>query len=232
MADFIGKQDLLDNKGLFLSDNVLRLKLEGVLYGHFRVETITISTQPVPSLKSISSQLWTSMEHWDIKLISKDEKFIKAHKLILSKASPVINAILMSLTDFEEDKGKEHGLQFLNDLMESDIRKILQYIYTGNVDQDWSEMKAVAQLISIADTYEIRGLKWLSFRNILNHLTLTNFTEVVELFYTFDAATVLQSILHQFFLKNQEKLIRSEAFQTFAKAKREAFLYVTLFHGS
>ncbi|ODM98700.1 Speckle-type POZ protein-like [Orchesella cincta] len=232
MPDFIVRSDIYDNKGIFMNDNTLRLKLEGILYGHFKVESIAISKQPVLPFTSLSSQLWTSMELCDVKLTSKDEKFIKAHKLILSKASPIIEALLLTLPAPEGEERKGLDVEFFSDLTELEIRKFLQYIYTGHVDQDWSDLSQVTQLISIADTYEIRGLKWLCFKNILNHLTRSNFIEVLELFQAFHAATVFQSYLHQFFLKNQAMLVRNETFQTFAEAKPDAFLYIALFRES
>jgi len=229
MMDFIPLAELFDSQNFLMPNKTLRVLCEGVLYSSFVQSPLEFGKhfifQMIPR-----PDLLENGNCYDVKLVAGSGKSFNAHKLILSAASLNLQNLL---TTVSWDEQNIIPSLHLNELSESEISKMLQFIYTGNIkDEDWCNYKNVEKLITLAKNFELRGMKWLCYKNLVNKMTLNSFPEIVKLLQKNCVGRNLQATLNQFFMKNQDKLIQTESFRKFSCEDKDAFLYVVLFNGS
>ena len=92
----------------------------------------------------------------DITLVTKDDKEFKAHRNVLSAASPFFSKLLKS--DMKEN---QEGIVRFEEISGAVMEDVLEFIYTGSVEVTQENSK---DLIASANFLVIPGLKKLSGR--------------------------------------------------------------------
>ncbi|XP_078353485.1 kelch-like protein 24 [Oculina patagonica] len=102
----------------------------------------------------------------DVTLVTKDDKEFKAHRNVLSAASPFFHKLLQS--DMKENR---EGIVRFEEISGSVMEDVLQFIYTGSVEitQENSE-----DLIATANYLLIPGVKTVSGRFLEGQMTRSN----------------------------------------------------------
>ena len=103
----------------------------------------------------------------DVILVVEDGKEFKAHRQVLSEASPFFKRLLNS--DMKESK---EGIVRLEMFSESVMRNTLEFVYTGHV-QILTELNA-RDLIAMADYLFLQDLKTLAERVLLQTINISN----------------------------------------------------------
>ena len=129
------------------------------------------SDTPERLRKAISREIFlppdTRDQPCDVILVVEDGKEFKAHRQVLSKASPFFEKLLNS-----DMKDSKEGIVRLEAFSESVMGNTLDFIYTGNV-QILAEDIA-RDLIIMADYLFIRNLKTLAEEVLLQRLNFSN----------------------------------------------------------
>ena len=102
----------------------------------------------------------------DITLVTKDDKEFKAHKNVLSAASPFFFKLLQS--DMKENR---EGIVRFEEISGAVMEDVLEFIYTGSVEVTQENCK---DLIAAANYLLIPGLKKLSGRFLEQQMTNSN----------------------------------------------------------
>ena len=100
----------------------------------------------------------------DITLVVKDGKQFKAHRNILSKASPFFEKLLTS-----DMKESNEGVIRLHTITESQMADILQFIYNGSVQI--ASLENAEKLIETADFLLLSNLKTIAGKFLEQHMT-------------------------------------------------------------
>ena len=133
------------------------------------------TTSDFPSRKQVFIPQ-ESLDHpFDVTLVVQDEKEFKAHRRVLSKASPFFEKLLNS--DMRESN---EGVARLQMLAEPCLRDILEFIYTGSV-QISAEDNA-QELIAMADYLVLPHLKTLA-ENCLVMSNKLNDSNAISTYY-------------------------------------------------
>ena len=125
------------------------------------------STGDVPSRKQIFDPQETLDHAFDITLVVEVGKEFKAHRRVLSEASPFFEKLLNS--DMRESNEGVVRLEMLTELC---LRDILEFIYTGSV-QISAEDNA-QDLIEMADYLILPKLKALAEKCLIKKLKLND----------------------------------------------------------
>ena len=102
----------------------------------------------------------------DITLVTKDDKEFKAHRNILSAASPFFCKLLQS--DMKENR---EGIVRFEEISDPVMEDVLEFIYTGNVEVTQENCK---DLIAAANYLLILALKTLSGRFLEREISKSN----------------------------------------------------------
>ena len=129
--------------------------------------TSSKATCDVSSRKEVFNPQETLDHPFDLTLVVEDGKEFKAHRRVLSEASPFFEKLLNS--DMRESN---EGIVRLEMLTELCLRDILEFIYTGRV-QISAEDNA-QDLIAMADFMVLSHLKTLAAKCLLNNLKESN----------------------------------------------------------
>ena len=148
-----------------------------------------------------------SLDHpFDVTLVVQDEKEFKAHRRVLSKASPFFEKLLNS--DMRESN---EGVVRLEMLTEPCLRDILEFIYTGSV-QISAEDNA-QDLIAMADYLVLPHLKALAEKYLINNFKL-NDSNSISTYYFAERYRCenLISVCKDFILANFTAVAKTEVF--------------------
>jgi len=126
----------------------------------------------------------TPDQRCDVKLVVEDGKEFKAHKHVLSEASPFFEKLLNSPM-----KESREGIVRLEMFSESAMRDTLQFIYTGDV-QILAEENAKDLVVS-ADYFLLPSLKPLAERALVGMLNTSNCISVYYLCQTYQCQELL-----------------------------------------
>ena len=102
----------------------------------------------------------------DVTLVAKEGNEVRAHKNVLSAASPFFVKLLQS-----EMREKDEGVIRFEDISELILADVLEFIYTGSVEINETNAKA---LIIAAEYLLIEGLKTKSGRFLEQQITSSN----------------------------------------------------------
>ena len=125
------------------------------------------ATRDVPYRKQVFIPHETPDHPLDITLVAEDGKEFKAHRGVLSEASPFFEKLLNS--DMRESNEGVVRLEMLTELC---LRNILEFIYTGTV-QISAEDNA-QELIAMADFVVLSHLKTLAEKCFVKNLKLND----------------------------------------------------------
>ncbi|KAL9950815.1 hypothetical protein ACROYT_G043377, partial [Oculina patagonica] len=103
----------------------------------------------------------------DVTLVTKDEKEFKAHRNVLSAASPFFHKLLQS--DMKENR---EGIARFEEISGSVMEDVLEFIYTGSVEI--TQENQAADLIAAANYLLIPGLKTISGRFLEGQMSKLN----------------------------------------------------------
>ncbi|CAL1292790.1 unnamed protein product [Larinioides sclopetarius] len=229
----LSKKELLENKSLYLPNNLLNLNFEltvstGIAFEGIERGSCEYDLHPFPndttenwqkciSHKNISNcpcalitdltSLHNDQSTCDMKLQTKSNTF-PVHTLILSARSPVFKAM------FSKDmKEKFNGCVDVSDLEDETVRRFLLYLYSDQLeDLRWSD---AFQLFIAADKYAIISLRDICSTVLKNKLTLENACEILVL-SDLHQDEDLKEITQKFILKNARVIFKSEEWQIFA----------------
>ncbi|KAL9955525.1 hypothetical protein ACROYT_G036861 [Oculina patagonica] len=156
------------------------------------------------SLEHVYKQQETLDRPSDITLVVKDGKEFKAHKDVLSEASPYFEKMLNS--DMKESKEEVVRLEMFS---ESVIAATLEFIYTGSVQILTQEM--AEGLIVIADYLSLPRLKIQAEEIVMDELDATN---CISSFYFAERYQCEELVLkaRQFIVANFSALSKTEEF--------------------
>ena len=121
----------------------------------------------IPNTKQVAVLQETLDNPFDVTLVVEDGKEFKAHRRVLSEASPFFERLLNS--DMKESKEGVIRLEILTDV---GMREILEFIYTGSV-QISAEDKAI-ELIRMADYLVLSSLKTVAGKFLGQYLNILN----------------------------------------------------------
>ena len=102
----------------------------------------------------------------DMTLVTKDEKEFKAHRNVLSAASPFFFKLLQS--DMKENR---EGIVQFEEILGGVMEDVLEFIYTGSVEVTQENCK---DLIAAGNYLLIPGLKTVSGRFLERQLAKSN----------------------------------------------------------
>ena len=102
----------------------------------------------------------------DVTLVAKDDKEFKAHRNVLSAASPFFSKLLQS--DMKENR---EGIVRFEEISGAEMEAVLEFIYTGSVEVTQENFK---NLIAAANFLLIPGLKNLSGRFLERQMSISN----------------------------------------------------------
>ena len=119
------------------------------------------------STKQVFIPQETIDEPFDVTLVAADGKELKAHRWVLSDASPFFEKLLNS-----DMKESNEGVVRLDMLTELGLGDLLEFIYTGNVQISANDN--AQDLIAMADYFDLAHLKILAGRVLLQELNSSN----------------------------------------------------------
>ena len=125
------------------------------------------ATRDVPNGKQVFIPQETPDHPFDITLVAEDGKEFKAHRRVLSEASPFFEKLLNS--DMRESNEGVVRLEMLTELC---LRDILEFIYTGSVQI--SATDNAQDLIAMADYLVLPHLKTLAEKCLVKKLKLND----------------------------------------------------------
>ena len=99
-------------------------------------------------LREALKEMMTSSEFADVTLVTDDKQQIRAHRNILSAASPVFKSI------FQLDSSNANPVVYLRGIQHSEIESIMQFIYFGEArfyEERMSEFLMVSKNLQIKD---------------------------------------------------------------------------------
>ena len=84
----------------------------------------------------------------DVTLVSDDETFVKAHKLVLSASSVFFKKIFMM-------EAKNIPVLYIRGLSEKDLKNVVDFVYNGEVQV---EQKELSKFIEVANDLKLKGM--------------------------------------------------------------------------
>ena len=95
-------------------------------------------------LQDLLHDMWTSDDLTDVTLVCDENKEIRAHKVILSACSLFLNSLIKEISNITTIN--------LKGIKEKEIRKVLEFLYLGQVDIDQDDLqtfKIIAKKLEI-----------------------------------------------------------------------------------
>ncbi|KAL9962964.1 hypothetical protein ACROYT_G032122 [Oculina patagonica] len=156
----------------------------------------------------------------DVILVVEDGKEFKAHKQVLSEASPFFEKLLNS--DMKESK---EGVVRLEMFSESVMGNTLEFIYTGNV-QILTKDNDARDLIIMADYLLLQNLKTLAGGVLLQLLNVSN---CVSNYYVFERyqCEELFSKIQKFILANFSAVYAANRMEVLNMSSREIEMFIS-----
>jgi len=121
----------------------------------------------IPNTKQVAVLQETLDNPFDVTLVVEDGKEFKAHRRVLSEASPFFERLLNS--DMKESKEGVIRLEILTDV---GMREILEFIYTGSVQISAEDM--AIELIRMADYLVLSSQKTVAGKFLGQYLNILN----------------------------------------------------------
>lgn len=161
----------------------------------------------------------------DLLTILEDEKYsditivigeheIRAHKYILAARSPVFESLLMDNSTLN-NTGNSSVIE-IKDIKPKIFRKLLQYIYTGKMDDIDSTM--AKELLVAAIKYDLNELKATCEEILYNGINTENAIEILELADQYNIPK-LELLANKFIAENADIVIRSSGFENLKRSK-------------
>ncbi|XP_015609329.1 protein abrupt [Cephus cinctus] len=116
-----------------------------------REETIlSLKWESFPSQLALSlDTCYEKQQFVDVSLVCKDGTIVKCHKMILANSSPFFRRLLVA-------NEHPHPMIILHDIEADDLKTIVNFMYSGEIQVVQSEVK---RLLEIASILEVNGLQ-------------------------------------------------------------------------
>ena len=179
----------------------------------------TGTSSPNESLKEIFQPQETVDHPCDLTLIVEDGKEFKAHKDVLSKASPFFAKVLNS-----DMKEANEGIIRLEMSDESVMSAILEFIYTGSV-QTLAPREMTENLVFMADYLFLPKLKYLAMR-VVGNLTTMNPSNCLSIYRLAELCRCdeILSRTKQFILANFTSVAKTNEFLNLSSKEAEMWI--------
>lgn len=142
-----------------------------------------------------------------------DEEDIPVHSMILAARSPVFAAM------FNHDtKEKQTGEVAIVDVAASAMEDILQYMYTGDIDNPTTEN--VLPLYAAAEKYDITDVKKICSEFVLRNLSVEWVCDVIE-FSELYRDEKIRLHVREYFAENVRQIIKTEKWKMFVKENHD-----------
>ena len=152
----------------------------------------------------------------DITLVANDGKEFKAHRNVLSAASPFFDRLLQS-----EMKENKEGVVRFKDLSASRLEDVLEFVYTGNVEVN--DEQNAKDLIIATDYLLLECLKSFPERFLEQRVTISN---CISTFYFAEKyhCAELVSISRKFVLENFASVAEMDEFLNLEAKEVESWI--------
>ncbi|GFT73934.1 hypothetical protein NPIL_153451 [Nephila pilipes] len=225
------KQYLVENKNLYMKNDVLTLHFEcswcngyafgGIVETNFGIAPLSNAIfhkactpkvaidQPdsMDDLKEDFISLWTKGELSDVELLTTT-RTIPAHKAFLCARSRVFKVI------FTSDGQKSTDSVVVSHLDYDTAYRMLMYVYTNSLDG--LQWESAIKLYAAADKFEIIPLRRRCSSFLNNNLSPSNLYEVFHLAHLCDDFDLL-TIAQEYALAHEEEVFHSEQWKEFTK---------------
>ncbi|XP_068760667.1 kelch-like protein 3 [Montipora capricornis] len=173
------------------------------------MEDLSQTIKNISSLKLAFTPRDTVDHPFDVTLVVKDEKELKAHKNVLSEGSPFFEKLLNC--DMRESK---EGIVRLEMLTEECLTAILEFIYTGSVEISTEER--AQDLIAMADYLVLANLKTVAGKVLCNKLNSSNAISTYHFAEKFECGELV-SRTKSFIFENFLAITKTEDFAKLSK---------------
>ncbi|KAL7293876.1 hypothetical protein TKK_0012608 [Trichogramma kaykai] len=116
-------------------------------------------------------QLWGTKQFKDVVVLTLGGLVIPAHKIVLAAASPVLEAV------FKKHK-RMYNLRIYEARKEA-VVQLLFYVYTGRLKL-CNDVRTLGELLTLAHAYEIKGLKLVCQRRLIEHMDVDNCVDILQ----------------------------------------------------
>jgi len=144
-------------------------------------------------------------EYSDIKILCKDDKVVKCHKIILASRSDVFKKMLDN--DFKEGNSGIIKLDYMDLHI---IQDLLSYIYSGTIKNPENAM----ELLEAADQFQVEDLKEMCGDLLLSKLTVANVLESLAIADRYRLVELKKSAI-ALTVKNANAVFKSTKFTEF-----------------
>ena len=149
----------------------------------------------------VLENVFKKMQRTDFLFVCDNGEEIPCHKLILSAASPVLEAMV-------ENEYKEALDGKANIKLSSDVgRAFIQFVYTGTVEKDMLEEHA-SEFLAAGEFYNMKELKDLAEVELLNQLNKENMVDMISIGEIYRATAIFEAALN--FTKANMAWLRSQ----------------------
>ena len=150
------------------------------------IEIHPLEPKPVdhePSLAQLIQNLYLNEEQSDIKIVCDDEEF-PCHKFILSSRSDVFQVMFST----KESREELDGILKIDDISAQTMRTFLKFMYKDALDKEDID----PNLLIAAEKYNVKRLKNICTRQLLQSISTTNVMEIVVAAYLINDDFLLQ----------------------------------------
>lgn len=198
-------KDLLPNDTLTV---VCRMKVYADPIDRIEPQNTAVHPVKFTSSRNLLADLYDTKKMSDITFIVKDMK-IPAHKCVLVTCSTVFDAMLSNAM-----KERESNEVKIDDVEEDVFTEMLRFIYKGKVEN--SNVMA-ADLLSVADKYDLKDLKDFSQQEILKSLSVETAAKYLVLadLYTSD---LLKQETIEFIARKSAAVIKTDGWKLMVKS--------------
>lgn len=187
-------------------------------HSHTKPQSADLETASALSRMSILDEyekLLHSAKFSDVTLIVGDKKF-PAHKNILASRSPVFSAM------FEHNMlENKNNIVEITDVEPEIMAEVLRFIYAGKVKDI---KKFTADLLVVADIYQIEALKLMCEEVFIEKLSPDNVAEILELVDQYESCQRLRKCVLQFLSGNAKEIAGLKNYSTIMKSLSPSLL--------
>lgn len=204
--EFLKRDILLDAKNGLLPENNLRILCElNVVENPVNNTKILMNREAkLTELSNDLSNLLATSDMSDV-VISVGEKSFKVHRIILAARSPVFGAM------FKHDLA-ENITNTINitDIEPDVIEQVIHYLYSGRCSRI---EELAADILPVADKYDLKGLKELCEEFLRSNITAENVVRYLIL-ADMHTAKVLKVEAIEYISKNSKDVLKSLSWKT------------------
>lgn len=198
-VELFTRSQLMVNKARLMNDNEVTVVCQVSLGWLFNVNIsfdflslLKINFDGEESEKIVSTkqnqleQMLQDKTFTDVKIITPEGNVIKAHKFVLAR-SPVFLAMFKS-----EMKEKQSSEVHVKNFNYHEMRDMIQFMYTDKVEHLDS---IAAELLGVADYYDLPELKQICLKWLQENVNLTNFAQTLFTAERFQIQSLREAVL-------------------------------------